>query len=71
MLISANDTENVGRFIADAMAKILNGAEAGSLPCIYSSAPGIYLNYAVAREIEYPMNFEFLSICDRIFTEES
>ena len=26
MLISANDTENVGRFIADAMAKILNGA---------------------------------------------
>ena len=68
MLISANDAENVGRFIAEVIAKTLNGAEAGSLPCVYSSAPGIYLNYDVAREIDYPLDFEFLTICDRIFT---
>lgn len=69
MLISANDAENVGRFIADVIARTLNGAEAGSLPCVYSSAPGIYLNYDVAKEIDYPLNFEFLTICDRIFTK--
>ena len=69
MLISANDAENVGRFIAEVIAKTLNGAEAGSLPCVYSSAPGIYLNYDVAREIDYPLDFEFLTICDRIFTK--
>ena len=34
MLILANDLENVGRFVAVAISKILNGAEAGSLPCI-------------------------------------
>lgn len=69
MLISANDMLNVGRFIAEAIAKTLNGAEAGLLPCVYSSAPGIYLNYDVAREIYYPIKFEFLTICDRIFTK--
>ncbi len=68
MLISANDMLNVGRFIAEAIAKTLNGADAGMLPCVYSSAPGIYLNYRVARDISYPLNFEFLSICDSIFT---
>ena len=70
LLISANDLENVGRFVADAAAKILNGAEAGSLPCIYTSAPSIYLNYEVARRIHYPLQFKFLAACDRIFTEE-
>ena len=69
MLISANDAENVGRFIAEVIAKTLNGAEAGSLPCVYSSAPGIYLNYDVAKEIYYPLDFEFLTICDQIFTK--
>lgn len=71
MLISANDMINVGRFIAEAIAKTLNGAEAGSLPCVYSSAPGIYVNFSVAKAIDYPLNFEFLSICDSIFVEES
>ena len=70
MLILASDMENVGRFIADAIGKILNGAAAGSLPCIYTSSPGIYLNYAVARKIGYPVNFELLTVCDDIFTEE-
>ena len=69
MLISASDMINVGRFIAEAIAKTLNGAEAGSLPCVYSSAPGIYVNYSVAKAIDYPLNFEFLSICDSIFVE--
>ena len=70
MLISANDMENVGRFVADVIAKTLNGAEAGSLPCVYTSAPSIYVNYDIAREIQYPLSFEFLAACDRIFTAE-
>ena len=71
MLICASDIENVGRFVADAVSKILNGAEAGSLPCIYTSAPSIYLNYDVAKKINYPLTFEFLSVCDTIYTRES
>lgn len=70
MLILASDLENVGRFIADAIGKILNGAEAGSLPCVYTSSPGIYMNYSVAKRIGYPVNFELLTVCDEIFTEE-
>ena len=69
MLISANDMENVGRFVADVIARTLNGDEAGSLPCVYTSAPSIYVNYDVARQIGYPLSFEFLAACDQIFTE--
>ncbi|WP_029320771.1 ABC transporter substrate binding protein [Butyrivibrio sp. AE3004] len=68
MLISANDMENVGLFVADVIARTLNGAEVGSLPCVYTSAPSIYVNYEIAREIGYPLSFEFLAACDRIFT---
>ena len=68
MLISANDMENVGRFVADVIGRVLNGAEAGSLPCVYTSAPSIYVNYDIAREIAYPLPFEFLAACDQIFT---
>ena len=71
MLISANDIENVGRFVADAIAKIFNGAVAGDLPCIYTSAPSIYFNYDVARQINYPLQFEFLAACDEIFTSKA
>lgn len=70
MLILAGDLENVGRFVADAVAKVLNGAEAGSLPCIYTSSPSIYFNYSVAKKIGYPVKFDFLTACDEIFTEE-
>ncbi|MBQ7544870.1 MAG: hypothetical protein IJT02_08005 [Synergistaceae bacterium] len=69
MLVSAYDFENVGRFVADAIVKILGGAEAGSLPCVYASAPSIYFNYEVARRIGYPLHFEFLAVCDEIFTK--
>lgn len=69
MLVSAYDFENVGRFVADAVIKILGGAEAGSLPCIYTSAPSIYFNYDVARRIGYPLHFEFLAVCDEIYTK--
>ena len=68
MLILASDLENVGRFIADAAAKIMNGAPAEKLPCTYTSSPAIYLNYDVAKQIDYPLDFEFLSACDEIFT---
>lgn len=69
MLIAVNDLVNVGRFIADATSRILNGADAGKLPCVYSSAPGIYLNYDVAKRIQYPLKFGFLVSCDEIFTK--
>ena len=68
MLICANDVQNVGRFVAEAAAKVLNGAEAGSLPCVYTSAPSIYVNYDVAQKIDYPLSLEFLAVCDEIFS---
>ncbi|MCR5279980.1 MAG: hypothetical protein K6E19_11120 [Lachnospiraceae bacterium] len=69
LIISAYDFENVGRFVAHAITRILSGDEAGSLPCIYTSAPYICINLDVAERIHYPLNFEFLAICDEIYTE--
>lgn len=67
MLIMANDLENAGSFIADSIAEILSGAEPGSLPCIYTSSPSIYVNYETAKRIGYPLTFEFLTVCDEIY----
>jgi ABC-type uncharacterized transport system substrate-binding protein len=69
MIISAYDFENVGRFVADAITRILDGNEAGSLPCVYTSAPYICLNLDVAKRIGYPLKFDFLAVCDEIYTE--
>jgi ABC-type uncharacterized transport system substrate-binding protein len=71
MLISASDEENVGRFVANAVVKALNGADLNSLPCVYTSAPSISVNYDVAQRIGYPLSFEFLAICDEIYTEKA
>ena len=68
MLISAYDNKNVGRFVADTIVKIFSGEEAGSLPCIYTSSPSIYYNYDIGRMIGYPTHFEFLAVCDEIYT---
>ena len=67
MIISTYDFENVGYFIADAIAQILNGAVAGELPCVYTSSPYICFNYDVAKEIGYPLDFNFLLSCDEIY----
>lgn len=67
MLIATYDFENVGYFIADAIAQILNGAVAGDLPCAYTSSPYICFNYDVAKEIGYPLDFKFLISCDEIY----
>lgn len=70
LIISTYDFENVGYFIADAMAQILNGAVAGNLPCVYTSSPYICLNYEVAKQISYPLDIKFLMACDEIYTEK-
>ena len=67
MLVSCNDVENLSKFVAETIAKVLNGAEAGMMPCIYYSSPGIYYNYTVGKRIRYPVKFDFLVACDRIF----
>lgn len=67
MLIMANDLENAGSFTADSIGKILCGEEPGSLPCIYTSSPSIYVNYKTAKRIGYPLTFEFLTVCDEIY----
>ena len=60
----------MGRFVSHAITKILSGEEAGSLPCIYTSAPYICVSLDVAERIGYKLNFEFLAICDEIYTEK-
>ena len=66
-IISTYDFENVGYFIADAMAQILNGAVAGDLPCIYTSSPYICFNYQVAKQISYTLDIKFIMYCDEIY----
>ena len=68
MLISAYDNKNVGRFVADTIVKIFGGEEAGKLPCIYTSSPSIYYNYDIGKSIDFPTSFEFLAVCDEIYT---
>lgn len=70
LIISTYDFENVGYFIADAVAQILNGAVAGDLPCIYTSSPYICFNYQVAKQISYPLDIKFLMSCDEIYVEK-
>ena len=68
MLISAYDNKNVGRFVADTIVKIFGGEEAGKLPCVYTSSPSIYFNYDIGKLIGFPTSFEFLAVCDEIYT---
>lgn len=71
MLISANDMEGIGDFVAQAVIRILDGENAAEIPCIYQSAPAIYFNYDVADRIGYPLEYDFLASCDQIYSKES
>lgn len=71
MLISANDMDGIGDFVANAVIRILNGENPSEIPCIYKSAPAIYFNYKVAERIGYPLTFDFLVSCDKIYSSES
>lgn len=70
MLIDGNDFKNIGLFVCDAIGKVLNGAIAGDLPCIYTSAPKIYLNMDAANKLKFKPSFKFLMSCDTIYKNE-
>lgn len=68
MLIAANDFEHIGKFTADAIGKVLNGAVAGKLSRIYASSPSIYLNLDSAKKLGFQPGFQLLLSCDVIYS---
>lgn len=61
------DFNGVGRFGADNIAKVLNGAQPRELPQVYGDTPSIVMNFKVADRIGYKVPFEILLSADGIY----
>ncbi len=63
------DFSGVGLFGADAITRVLSGANPGSLPQVFVNTPNIVLNLEVADMIGYTPPFDILLIADEIYTK--
>jgi len=59
----------MGHFYAEAIAKILNGAQPGSLLQIFSDPPKLAINLQTAKRIGYDPPITILGIADEIYQE--
>ncbi|MEG2439980.1 MAG: ABC transporter substrate binding protein [Acetivibrio sp.] len=71
MGIIVNDYKDIGTFVAETIGKVLNGAIAGDLPCVYVSSPTIYLNLDTAEQLNFNLTFKFLMSCDVVYSKEN
>lgn len=67
--ISTAGFKYVGRFYADTIAKILNGAKPGDLEQVFENPPKIAINLATASTIGYDPPVDVLGAADEIFQE--
>lgn len=67
MSISTGDFKNLGRFGADNIARLFNGAGLRSLQQVFESTPQIIINLEVADKIGYDVPFEVLLTSDKIY----
>lgn len=65
--VSQADFSGSGKFGAETIIKVLNGAMPRQLPQIYEDTPHIVLNLEVANKINYKPRFEILMIADKIY----
>ncbi len=61
------DFSNRGRFLAERVIRILEGAMPRALPMVDHTIPKISLNLAVAKQIGFDPSFDFLRSCDEVF----
>ncbi len=69
MGFSTVDYSSRGRFLADMVIKVLQGAEAGSLKMIDDAPPKIALNLDVAQRLGFDLSFEILGASDEIYQD--
>lgn len=69
MSIARADFSGIGRFGADRIARVLNGAAPGELSQIFEDTPNIALNMEVAKKVGYKPAFDILLVSDEIYSE--
>jgi len=69
MSISQADWKYVGRFFAESMAKIFNGAKPRQLDQLFEEPPKIAINLKTAELIQYDPPVDVLGSADEIYTE--
>jgi ABC-type uncharacterized transport system substrate-binding protein len=69
MSVARRDTDAVGRFEAETIAKVLNGARPGDLPQVYKEPKRLAINLAVAELIGYEVPSGLVTSADQVFTE--
>jgi ABC-type uncharacterized transport system substrate-binding protein len=69
MSISQSNFDFVGRFHAETIAKILNGAKPRDLNQIFEDPTSISINLKTAKIIGYDPPLDVMSIADEIYYE--
>ncbi|HSM74633.1 MAG TPA: hypothetical protein VK852_08360, partial [Desulfobacterales bacterium] len=71
MGFASYDFSGRGRFLAERVIRILEGALPRALPMVDHSMPRISLNLAVAKKIGFDPSFDLLRSCDAFFDDIS
>lgn len=67
MAVEASDYQNIGRFGADTIKKIMAGEKLEEINQIYQTAPFLVLNYTTAKRIGYQPDFTMLYSASKIY----
>lgn len=70
LLVASTDNVGVGRFVAETIEQIAQGALPGDIPGEYVSSPYISLNLDTARRIGFQPDFDLLLACETIYSSE-
>jgi ABC-type uncharacterized transport system substrate-binding protein len=70
MSIALVSYKGVGRFHAETMAKVLNGAKPRALNQIYSDSMNIAINLDTAKEVGFEPPISLLGATDEIYSKE-
>ena len=67
MSVARADFKGIGRFGAETIHKVMQGARPRDLEQVFENSPNIILNLEVARAIGYQPRFEILLVADEVF----
>lgn len=70
MLVASTDNQGVGQFVAQTMAQVFRGENAGGLLQEYVSSPYMSLNLDTAKSIGFQPSFAMLLSCESIYPRE-
>lgn len=70
LLVASTDNVGVGRFVAETIEQVAQGALPGDIPGEYVSSPYISLNLDTARRIGFQPDFDLLLACETIYSSD-